>query len=217
MGDVLVRRGKPSGLATGTPQVSGANSFGAAQVDDQLTRWLLEGRMFASAIGDGSTEIDFAKTAYDEDQPQIVLRVPSGTTVFPTSVDFIVEVQLDVPLHIILGYTQNDIGNGASTDVTIQPMKTNGGGSACTVRDLYTSNSSALTNKIELHRWTAAFDPAADAAAPLRNFEWSIRTHSVPMLVGPASFIVWAVIETGTDVEGYATLTWAEFPSADLV
>lgn len=216
MGEVLIRRGQPSALGTGTQQVAGANSFGAAQIDDQLLRWLMEGRMFAAAVGDGSTEIAFAKSAYDENQPQIVVSVPSGTSVIPVSLNFVVEAQEDIPASVILGYTQNDIGIGGSTNVTIQPMKTDGNGSSCTVSDLYTGDSAALTNKIELHRWTMAFDPAVDAAAPLRNFEWGIRTHTVPLLVGPASFIVWAFAETTSDLEGYATVTWAEFPSSEL-
>ena len=217
MGDVLIRRGKPSSLATGTPQVAGANSFGASQVDDQFTRWLLEGRCFTSFVGSGSTEAAFAKSAYDEDQPQMVLRVPSGTTVFPLGASVSIEAQEDINLHVIIGFTQNDIGNGTSTDQTIIPMKTDGGGSACTVRNLYTGNSSTLTNVAELHRWNEPSDPAANAAAPGRNYHWGIRTHEVPLLVGPASLIFWIIVETGTDAEGYATVNWAEFPSAELV
>ena len=50
---------------------------------DQILEWTLEGRVFHAQQGDAGTLVDFAEVAYDEDQPQWALRVPTARLVIP--------------------------------------------------------------------------------------------------------------------------------------
>ena len=59
---------------------------GATIVMDQLEAWAIEGRQFHAQQGDAATLVDLVETAYDEDQPQFALVVPSGTIAIPTSI-----------------------------------------------------------------------------------------------------------------------------------
>lgn len=177
-----------------------------------------EGRVFVANFGSESTPLNFAKTAYDEDQPQAVLRVPSSVVIVPLSVSVYLETSAGTLNEVILGTAQNDIGNGTSTAATIGPISLHADGaraSQCTPRHLYTANSTALTNKIEFARFGYAF---ADATTdPSKRFVWDYMQHAaVPILKGDASLILWIAAAT-TAPTGYATFTWAEFDAADLV
>lgn len=176
----------------------------------------MEGRVFAANFGKDTTPIDWAKTAYDEDQPQAVLRVPSSIVVVPLFVGVTLEDSAGTNTEMILGMSQNDIGNGTSTAATIGPVQLHGANnrtSNAVPRQEYTANSTALTNKIELLRRVYAFvDATTD---PFKEFLWSYLTHPVPILKGPASLILW-IDGTGTSAQGFAQMVWAEFDSTDL-
>lgn len=177
----------------------------------------MEGRVFVANIGSETTPLNFAKTAFDEDQPQFVLRVPASVVVIPLSIAVYLETSAGTINELIFGTAQNDIGNGTSSAGTIGPISLHSDGdraSQCTVRQLYTGNSSALTNKIEFFR---SGYPFADATTdPVKRFSWDyLRDAGLPVLKGDASLIGWIAGAT-TAPTGYATLTWAEFDAADL-
>lgn len=177
----------------------------------------MSGRLFIVNFGTESTPLNFAKTAYDEDQPQAVLRVPSGVVIVPVKVEVTLEDSAGTDNEVIFGTAQNDIGNGTSSDATLGPRSlhtANGRTSSCVGKQLYTANSSALTNKVEFARWTYAF---ADAGTdPIKKFEWSLMQSAVvPVLKGAASLIIWIAAAT-TAPQGYAMMAYAEFDAADL-
>lgn len=176
----------------------------------------MEGRVFGCNFGKDTTPINWAKTAYDEDQPQAVLRVPSGIVVIPLFVGVTLEDSAGTDTEIILGFCQNDIGNGTSNAATIGPVQFHGANSrtsSAVPRQEYTANSSALTNKVELLRRVYPF---ADATTdPFKEFLWSYLTHPVPDLKGPSSLILW-IAGAVTAPQGFAQMVWSEFDAADL-
>jgi hypothetical protein len=172
--------------------------------------------MFHAQQGDAASRLAWTETAYDEDQPQFALRVPTGRVVIPVSLDITVEIQAGTFTHHIWSTANNDIGNGTSTDLTITAMRSDAPySSGCVARSLYTANATAATGLIEVKRFVDPFVFAA-AGAP-RNLNWDIRKASViPILVGPATLQM-HTHATSSDAEGYLEAVWVEFETPDLV
>ena len=203
-------RGIPGGLIAPT-----VNRMGASIVIDQLLQLAMDGHTYHAQQGNAATLLDFAEVAYDEDQPQFALRVPAGTVVIPLSVKVNFQDQAQVDTHVILGISQNDIGDGTSTSLTITPMRTDGPyATRCFANSLYTANATAATNLIEIDR---VIDPfVATAAGRLPGYRWDIKSATViPILVGPATLQLWtfaAVDGPG----GFAEYVWAEIDKTAL-
>ena len=96
---------------------------GATIVMDQLEAWAIEGRQFHAQQGNAATLVDLVETAYDEDQPQFALIVPSGTIAIPTSISLNFQDQAGTDTHVIVSQTTNDIGTGTSTSLTVSAMR----------------------------------------------------------------------------------------------
>lgn len=177
-----------------------------------IDQWKLEGRVYIANRGNETTPISFAKTAFDEDQPALVLRVPGGIVAVPLHLEVTLEDSAGTDNEIIWGAAENDIGNGTSTDVSTKyNLRLKGPAPGSIVRREYTGNSSALTNKLEFYR---AVYPFADATTdPLKRFV--VEPVAMPILVGEASLILWVAGVT-TAPSGFATIVWAEFQKAEL-
>jgi hypothetical protein len=192
------------------------NRQGALVTIDTVLQWALEGRTFHAQQGNAATLVDLVEVAYDEDQPQFALRVPTGVTAIPLSIALNFQDQAGTNTHVIVSTTTNDIGAGTSTSLTESAMRSDAPHAAqCIAQSLYTGNATAATGLIEIAR---VIDPfVATAAGRLPGFRWSIReVAAIPILVGPASLTVHAV-STTDGPEGFAEYVWAEFPTPDLV
>jgi hypothetical protein len=188
---------------------------GALVVQDQITEWALEGRLFTARQGSAATQVNFAELAYDEDQPQWALRVPAGRIVIPVDLVVTLKDAAGTDTEIVWSTTTNDIGDGTSTASTIASLRTDAPfASACTARSLYTGNATAATGLIAFERFLDAF---AQASGALNRFEWNIRTAaSIPVLVGPAT-LQHHILATTTAPQGYGEYTWVEFEASQLV
>ncbi len=203
-------RGIPGGLIAPT-----VNRMGASIVIDQLLQLAMDGHTYHAQQGNAATLVDFVETVYDEDQPQFALRVPAGTVVIPLSVKLDFQDQAGTDTHVILGMSQNDIGDGTSTSLTITPMRTDGPyATRCFANSLYTGDATAATNLIEVDR---VIDPfVATAAGRLPGYRWDIKSATViPILVGPATLQLWT-IATGDGAEGFGQYVWAEIDKTAL-
>jgi hypothetical protein len=189
---------------------------GAMIVMDQLEAWAIEGRQFHAQQGDAATLVDLVETAYDEDQPQFALVVPSGTIAIPTSISMNFQDQAGTNTHVIVSQTTNAIGTGTSTSLTVSPMRRDAPfGAKCTANGLYTANATAATGLIEIMRIIDPF--VATAAGRLPGFRWDRSQSSVkPVIVGPATFQIHAV-STSDGPEGFAEYTWIELDTHKLV
>lgn len=214
--DLTALVGQAEHRAEGQPIALRANRQGSLITTDTILQWVLEGRVFHTQQGNAVTPLDFAETAYDEDQPQFALRVPKATTVLPLTIDVNLQDQAGTDTHIAVSTAQNDIGNGTSTAATITPMRTDAPrASKCFARSLYTGNASAATGLIEIAR---VLDPFAAAQGHgILGFHWSVRTAAaIPLLVGPAT-LQWHVVATTTAPQGFSELIFAEFSTDELV
>ena len=189
---------------------------GAQVTQDQVLAWAIAGRLFHAQQGDVATQLAWTETAYDEDQPQFALTVPTGRTVIPVSLVLNIEDQAGTDNHYIWSTTTNSIGAGTSTSMTISPMRTDAPhSSACSAYSLYTGNATAATGLIEVARWVDPFGAAA-GTSPFQ-LAWDIKTASnIPVLVGPATLQA-HIIATSTDAEGFGEYVWAEFETPALV
>ena len=189
---------------------------GATIVMDQLEAWAIEGRQFHAQQGNAATLVDLVETAYDEDQPQFALIVPSGTIAIPTSISMNFQDQAGTDTHVIVSQTTNDIGTGTSTSLTVSAMRRDAPfGAKCTANGLYTANASAATGLIEIMRIIDPF--VATAAGRLPGYRWDRSQSSVkPVIVGPATFQIHAV-SSSDGPEGFAEYTWVELDTHKLV
>jgi len=186
-------------------------------VKDWIDQMALEGRIFHAQQGDAGTHLDFAETAYDEDQPQGALRVPKGISIMLLSLVFNIEDSAGTDNQFILSRTTNDIGNGTSTALTVSCLRSDEPRSSkVEARSLYTANATAATGLIEIGRGVDPFVGEADAGHWMR-LEFSKRTLGYrPVLVGPAT-LQWHVYATTDGPEGFAEVTWIEDDTADMV
>jgi hypothetical protein len=181
---------------------------------DFLLQLYLEGRVFHAQQGDAATLVDFVETAYDEDQPQFALRVPTGVTVIPISIVYTMQDQTGTDNHIVISTTTNDIGSGTSTALTISAMRTDAPRSSqCNANSLYTGNATAATGLIEVARFCDPF--AAASTAPRPRYEWrAFESMVIPILVGPATLQT-HVVATTDGPQGFSEVIWAELDSTD--
>ena len=179
-------------------------------------RMAQEGKLYGAHAGSETAAITFANLVADQDQPEFLLRVPQGTSVVPIYVGIYRQASGAVLSETVFTASSNDVGNGTSSAIEIGPVNMKSGDpqtSACTARQLVTSNVSALTSPLEFYRAGTPTD--MDAAAGETNpEEWSYKIQSAPMLKGPASFLISAVC--GTSSVGFIVVTWAEFLTSEL-
>ena len=214
---LLLSTGQLDSVPEGGAILAKGNRQGAAIVVDQLTQWAVDGHTFHAQQGDAQTQVDFAETAYDEDQPQFALRVPTGRVVIPLSLIITLEDQAGTDNLIAWSITTNDIGNGTSTAATISNMRSDAPHtSGCTARSLYTGNATAATGLFEFARFVDPFAQAATSTS-IGSYGWNIRdAAAVPVLKGPATLQM-HVSATGTAPQGFGEYVWAEFDVAALV
>jgi len=187
---------------------------------DFLTQLSLDGRLYNAVMGTASTPVDFAKTAYDADQPQFVVDVPTGVTILPLNLLVMFETQAGTINEIIVGVAATLAGSGTSTAVVPQTLCTHDAALAtgCSVRSLYTGNSTDMTTAGNgyaiIGRYGNAFADTKERWQSI--WTWSaLKDGNMPKLKGPACFVVHIAAGT-TAPTGYLTFTWAEFSSDEI-
>jgi len=184
-------------------------------VRDSILQWKLEGKVFYAQQGDAGTKLDFAETAYDEDQPQFAIRVPEGLVCIPLSFSLTFETIAGTGNHVIWSTTTNDIGVGTSTALTpVNYRRDNLFAPACKAGSLYSGNATAATGLIEIKRWHLPYAEADDESGWGNNFLFTINDPAMPILIGPATIQVHAY--AATKLQGYGEYTWVELDRGEL-
>lgn len=176
-----------------------------------------EGRMYVANRGTASTPISFAKTAYDADQPQLVVDVPSGTSIMPIFLEIYLEDAAGTDTEMIWSVSDALIGAGTSTAVTPANARTQASGtqpsSACSVYRDYTGNGTAPSNGFEFARFGDAFAQEADAR---NRFVWSAhRAGWAPLIEGTGALVLHVAAAT-TAPAGFVTCVWWEIPTENV-
>lgn len=178
-------------------------------------RMAQEGKLYGAHAGSETAAITFANLVADQDQPEVLLIVPQGTTVIPVYASIYREATGAVLSETVFTASENDVGNGTSSAIDIGPVNMKTGDpqtSACTARQLVTVNVSALVDPMEFYRSGAPQD--LDAGNGRNPDEWSYLNQVAPVLKGPASWLISAVC--GTSSTGFVTIIWAEFLTSEL-
>lgn len=187
---------------------------GSVSMADFLQMLAFEGRVFGANFGSETGPLTL-NTVYDQDQPDVVLRIPDGTAVVPIAVHCALEVSSGTVNEMSIVVVQNDIGSGTSSAATAGPLSLRTDApitSNCVARMTYTANSSAFTNPLEVYRFGQELATAAGAFAP-GTVSWVPDVK--PVIIGPASLVV-AFESTTTALQGFVQMFWAELKEAWL-
>ena len=192
----------------GSPSSPRSNRQGSAVVVDQYLQWALEGRLYIGSAGSETTPL--TSVTYDQDQPEVTISIPSGTTFVPLLVVVNnAEAENGTDKEVILWRTTNAIGAGTSTVFTdVSNLRSDDKyASVATARYLHTANVT-LTDYVELDRW-------ANPVASIAPFDYRYEPKAPPVLVGPATLGI-QISATTTQMLFFAKVVWAEFPTADI-
>lgn len=185
---------------------------GIAYGMDWIISKALEGKLFTAQVGSLTTPTTF-RAAIDLDQPELVIDVPSGTTIIPVHVAVYLEDAAGTDNEILAAANPALCGAGTSTAGTILAKRLNGSfASACKFYYTYSGNCTAPANYDEFFRDGNAF---VQAAAVKNKFEWTPALSPPPVIVGPGSLVLW-IDGTTTAPAGYAKVSWVEFLSSDV-
>jgi hypothetical protein len=197
------------------------NPRGELVVPDFFTQLVLDGRVFNASNAVQETAEDLSETARGTNNvnPALLLDIPTGTTAIP----------LEVILDIAADGTDEDLAITINTDDAVR--YSSGGGaitpinmrkddprsSNCTVK----SGSSTITaaantddDTIYSARLPAeALPRTSETGTP--SFFWSAKLYTPPVLIGPASLLVFIVGATA-DATYMWSVKWAEFATTEI-
>ena len=183
---------------------------GAIFTADYKMKLALMGRILVVNAGTITTPLTWLITGAN--RPDVVLRVPTGTTIIPFTVEMVLEAAAGTATELDIRMAQNDIGIGTSSAASIGPIGMRSDvpfTSAVVARQLYTGDATAETNPVSLHRQTW---PLAQASGLMPYSDYWNPT-APPILVGPASLEVFLAATT-TQATGYCQIIFGEVPSA---
>ena len=175
-----------------------------------------EGRLFVANRGTITTPIVLTSATIVDLRPDLVIRVPTGTTIFPLKIEVHFETTGVGNHEVMARGCANDVGAGTSTAVTpVNMHPSSGRGTACIVARDYTADCAAPTTPFEFYRDGYPSDP--DVAGSVSRFTWSyMKDGGAPCLRGPASLL----FQIGGTIAGslyFASIVWAEFLTSELV
>jgi hypothetical protein len=199
----------------GTEGLPWATREGALVTQDWKQALVAEGRVFMANHGTGTTPV--AGKAYDIDQPQAVIRNPSGSgyAMIPLVVDIHMEDTVSTAADLVVAFATIDIGAGTSTS-TVRPINLLGGtlNSAFTFSYTYSGDGTAAvqnTNYWELAHTGCMYDVAEDSMAE-PHLLWDGPIH--PILYPPCT--LFAFYGSAGSSTGFVTFVWAEVPLASV-
>ena len=219
--NVKVRQNTYEVYADGQERVSRGNRRGEQIVIPSFLQASFDKKVFQASIGTATTPVSFAKTAYDADQPQLVIDVPAGTTIVPIELTVDLEDSAGTDNEIIWGCAGANVGAGTSTAVTpvnlwIPPTGGQAPATRCSAYRQYTGNGTDVTSEsdfIEFVRWVYAF---ADATTdPVKHFHWNAMESPAPVINGAGSLVLWVVGAT-TAPAGFVRAKWWEFSDTEV-
>ncbi len=187
---------------------------GATVVVDQYDQWIAEGRVFCSSDADGDDTVAAIST-WVATTPQLLIDIPSGTTVKPlwVAANNLGTTDGTTGAYIIMYDGVDRFNTGGNSEAITNMRADDNLGSAVTVYTSPTANAATAARTLYLQSYET--NNGGQAALGVHdNLNWTARNHFSPILVGPAGFLVW--------IEGDATspfawsLGWAEFPTADI-
>ncbi len=198
-----------------------ANRSGVVVIEDEIDALIKEGRGFQTIVGSFSTPATGGGVGniLDQDQPDLVVTIPSGTSIRPFRIDIVFEQPVgaadDNVVEALISVDQDTAipaTSGTSTTGTIYNLNTlYARASACRATNQYSVNMTNPTLDLELAHWTSIFESfsAVNVWEHQRHLLYEPKTP--PIIRGPARLIVYwgGTVET----HAFCTAQWVEFPS----
>jgi len=201
-------------------QVRGTRD-GAATLATWVQALIMEGRCYQAKVGAFSTPVVGGGngTIVDQDQPEFVISIPSGTSILP----FRVHAQAQQPLtandsdesEIILAVDRLAAWAIEGTGVVVKPFNLRTDQpreSACSIVSAHSVNITNPTLGLELAHSVVIGDVQGTVASALwTKHELLYAPRAVPIIVGPAKLIVYWGGTVATSA--FAQVHWAELPT----
>lgn len=187
-------------------------------------QWALDGRVFNASNAVQETDEAFAETGRGTANinPSLLVDVPSGKTIIPLEV--IIDLGNTPGTSVDMNFTINTddatrYSSGGAAITPINMRKDDPRASACPVYSGSTQIvASANTDDdtiFNLMVEAEATPRTAVAGLPLVN--WTSKLYVPPVLVGPASLLVFMMSASTNDQEMYWSIKWAEFDTTEVV
>ena len=183
---------------------------------------IMEGRGYMVTVGAFSTPVTgggAGSTVVDIDTPELVIGVPSGTSILPFKID--VELTMtpgaadDDEIDILIAVDQDKMNastSGTSTALVAYNLNTlKSLTSSCYANSAYSATMTDPTLDLELAHVTKIYEHLTTVASLWVEARLNYEPMVVPIINGPAMIcIYWG----GTKAQnGFCTAQWLEFPS----
>lgn len=190
------------------------NRRGELVVNNWKVQAALDGRVFNFANLTPATLIT-GTVAYAATTPNIIMVVPTGTTMIPIRANFSIVDSAGTDNTIIIGcdtadlYTSGGIAGSALNNLRTNDPNTSALTTAKNGDTAIVMVDPAASERL-LYNWANAF---ADTVGG-RVVVWEPEVP--PVLIGPATFFAY-VYSTGTAMEYEYSIQWIEIPSTNVV
>lgn len=179
-----------------------------------LEQYAYEGRVFTANMGTVTTPITFLVTAAN--RPDAWVRVPSGTTILPISINVTLEAMTGTAQEFDVRICANDIGNGTSSAADVGPLTLHTGSgktSLCTARQLATADTTAETTPISIYR--KSYVTAEATGEEDKGIHITREQMGYPVLKGAATWELFCAATTN-QATGFVVMTWAEILTSNF-
>ncbi len=198
------------------------NRSGSLVVETEIDALIKEGRGFQTIVGAFSTPVTGGGkgTVIDIDQPDLLISIPSGTSIKPFKIDVVIEKPVGVAdddvVEALIAVDQDAAAStataGTSTAGTIYNLNTLfSRNSNCAATTQYSADTHDPVLDLELAHFTCIFELFSSAS--IWESQRFLRYEPLHPIVinGPASLIVYF---GGTvEVQAFVTAQWVEFPT----
>ncbi len=184
----------------------------------------MAGYVFVTTGTSGGTDAETSEVAasfaIDALEPSFLMDIPSGIAVLPLNVNLAFETWADPLGHCMIAIMSDDqrrYSSGGAAAVVARSIHLRGYPNSV-VEALYSGDTAITAVAEQAERLHAQYlmpdDYLATEGLPLGIFDWIPKLGCNPVLVGPASFLVYVHSYGTTGAEFRISVTWAELPES---
>lgn len=193
------------------------NRRGEQVSPDFYQQLVQDGRVFLASNAARETAIAGGGTSFGDTAPAFLLDVPTGYTAIPLEIHLAQGGTVAGGIITVL-VTLSDKVRYASGGAAITPQNMRFDepyASACSFYDCGT-DIVANANTDDITLWAAMLDQDVSTKPEASiNVNWSARFNLAPLLVGPASLVIYAFAGS-TEPSLFYNIIWAEIPTASV-
>lgn len=196
---------------------------GTVGITDLIALWSLEGKVFCANAGTATGPVGFGVSNIDTTEPDLLIVVPSGTTIIPIELRIKMEAYGSTALFEAMAAIGKGGAKIASGDTAVVPTNLNTSSgllSSCDVRCASTAGATYMTSKVSefwrdgLQKSVTTATADDDQAHKPETFVWRLKESGyLPICEGAGCLAAFAAAQGGS---GFITCIYAEFASSAL-